>query len=789
MRTIFIIDYPTRFGQDMLIEFTGTDLSVNNCIPDIRQMTFKEGVWVYISDNIDLECTTYRYKLKDENSDIINEAGINRSINYVDDDFDNNYENLTLYDHWRDYTDETPFYSSAFTDVLFKKERSLLSPKGSLVINVYSPNLDKNSEVVISGNNSYLGNWDPEKSHKMYYCGGGLWSIGIDTTQYNNLTEFKFLIKRFCDDCIDYQWEDGTNRTIYCSCNNKIILNCNRVNIKVNRPRIAGTAIPLFSLKSKESCGIGDFGDLYKMIDLLYETSQNILQLLPINDTTSTHSIKDTYPYNSISTFALHPLYLNLKMAGKLSDKKFTERFDRYSGELNALPYLDYCKVEAHKWSYIKKLFIEIGRDVLESDEFKDFYKRQSYWLDPYALFCSMKDLNDTADFRKWSKKISPDATKYLDDINLYKFVQFLLYKQLKEVREYASDKGIILKGDLPIGISRNSVDAWVYPSLFNFDMQSGAPPDDFSDNGQNWGFPTYNWDIMSKDGFSWWRKRFSYMSEFFDAIRIDHILGFFRMWEIPVESESALYGSFNPSLSYNKSEISSFGFSLSEINTIIKNIFIADPRNSDRYIPFINGLKSEFYTKMPDIDKKAFQNIFNHYYFYNNESFWSKNGFVKLQDLITFSGMLICAEDLGMIPDCVPKVLKNFRILSLEIPRFPKDLPPDYYSVSTTSTHDTSTLKGWIDETKSTCSPTDLIFNILSQPSVITIIPIQDWFSLSDKLSGRDPAEERINIPSDPDHNWNYRIHKTIEEIMDDNLFKNSVKKAVLESGRALQI
>ena len=149
--------------------------------------------------------------------------------------------------------------------------------------------------------------------------------------------------------------------------------------------------------------------------------------------------------------------------------------------------------------------------------------------------------------------------------ISIYYFIQFHLHLQLLEATNYARANGVVLKGDIPIGISRNSVEAWTEPHYFNLNGQAGAPPDDFSVNGQNWGFPTYNWEVMEQDDYSWWMKRFRKMSEYFDAYRIDHILGFFRIWEIPMHAVHGLLGQFVPSLPMSREEIESYGLPFRE--------------------------------------------------------------------------------------------------------------------------------------------------------------------------------------------------------------------------------
>lgn len=835
----FHIYYPTKFGQEIVLDFQNINGGISSEFFRTTKMNYNDGTWIAEVRTNKKSQFKYRYRISEANSVDINEAGCDRVLiipgkdhtksggqSEVEKRFETE-ELLEVRDEWRDYNDYTPFYTKAFTEVLFRRISYKKSFDGDLTFNVYALNLSHNITVVISGNCKTLGDWEISKSKKLNYSGGGLWSITMDKTDLPETLEYKFLFRFTDSETIQYRWEEGCNRVYRNDSHSFTVINHNRVCTPIQKPRIAGTAIPVFSLRSTESCGIGDFGDLFKIVDLLSDTSQNILQLLPINDTTAAHAEKDSYPYNSISVFALHPLYLNLKMAGDIPDNEFVEKFNKEAILLNSLSKIDYVSTERLKWSYIIKLFEMNGEELFNSSEFQLFYKEHSIWLTPYSIFCHLRDRYKTANFRMWPhfstydyeeiKAFSESDEACKSDIRKIHFVQYHLYRQLSQLRDYASEKRIILKGDLPIGISRDSVEAWTEPSLFNFDMQAGAPPDDFSEIGQNWGFPTYNWEVMKRDGYMWWRKRLEFMSHFFDAYRIDHILGFFRIWEIPLKFKDGLSGSFNPSFSYDQKQLSKFNLKKSAEEMIKIGLLINSPRENKSYIPKINARKTNSYQLLDKFDKEAFDNLFNHYYFQNNEKLWSENGFTKLQELLSFTQMLACAEDLGMIPACVPKVLRHFKTLTLDIQRFPKEncqifANPSqypYFSICATGTHDTSTLKGWLNEleemgdinrtelglsyeTKSKSQKEilkDLIKINLESPSFATIIPLQDWFNLSDALSQRDLNEERINIPADSEHIWNYRMHKTIEEITNDNLFKSSVKKMISESGRGSEI
>ncbi|HCT94057.1 MAG: hypothetical protein A2X19_04310 [Bacteroidetes bacterium GWE2_39_28] len=835
----FHINCHTKYGQEIVLDIHNVYGEKNSGQLMTSKMNYIDGDWNCEVPADDILSLKYRYRLLEANSLDLNEAGcdralilpeglqINDALPFNSNVLSNEKDQLEVWDEWRHYDDHTPFYATAFTEVLFRRYRSKKSLNGNLMINVYALNLSDNEIVVIAGNCKILGDWDESQAVELHHIGGGLWNGCFDKGELPEKLEYKFLIQLRNSEGVRNTWEEGFNR-IYINESNKVsVINHNRVNIPAKTPRIAGTSIPVFSLRSNDSCGIGDFGDLFRMVDFLSETSQNILQILPVNDTTATHSLKDSYPYNSISVFALHPLYLNLQMAGDISDNEFIEHFKLEAAQLNSLPEIDYLRTEKLKWSYIKKLFEIRGEELLNSPGFQLFYKEHSSWLDPYAVFCHLRDKYKTANYRLWPHFTKYDCVEIMSfsesdegcksEVKLFHFVQYNLYRQLSQLRDYATSKKIILKGDLPIGISRNSVEAWTDPLLFNFDMQAGAPPDDFSENGQNWGFPTYNWEVMKMDGYLWWRKRLEFMSHFFDAFRIDHILGFFRIWEIPLKYRDGLSGSFNPSYSYDRKQLQNFNLDKITDSLIKSGLLIESSREYKRFIPMINAKKTQFYKLLKSSDQEAFDILYNHYYFHNNESLWSESGFVKLQELLSFTQMLACAEDLGMIPACVPKVLRHFKTLTLEIQRFPKERDQKYadpsqfpyFSICATGTHDTSTLRGWLNEIDEEGNLIELEQTLkikiksnnkreiliellktnLDSPSFAAIIPMQDWFSLSDTLSQRDPDEERINIPSNPNHIWNYRMHKTIEEVTCDNLFKNSLKAIVADSGRGSEI
>ena len=335
--------------------------------------------------------------------------------------------------------------------------------------------------------------------------------------------------------------------------------------VKEQTWRAAGVVIPVFSLRTKESYGVGDFGDLRRLVDWCVATGMKVIQLLPVNDTTCSGNWSDSYPYNIVSAFALHPHYLDLEELGTLKSKTKVTVYHRQRQELNAIGYSDYEAVDRVKRSYVEEVFVERGQQILDSKDFKLWYAENKEWLEPYA---------------KWV----PAKSSYSSAAVVY-YVQYHLHIQLKSAADYARSKGIFIKGDVPIGVNGDSVETATHPEFYHLDAQTGAPPDAFSQNGQNWGFPTYNW----KSGLvEWFHRRLKWMEQYFDAIRIDHILGFFRIWEIPEDAVFGILGHFSPSLPMTVGEIEYFGLPFR------KDLFTR-PFINDRVLDRLFGLHAPY--------------------------------------------------------------------------------------------------------------------------------------------------------------------------------------------------
>ena len=715
----------------------------------------------------------------------------------------------TVFDHWIDIPEDSYLYSSAFTECVMKRERSL-SPleeyQRTVRLKVRAPQLRNNQKLAIVGEPALLGEWNVEKAVLMTEHECNEWVVSLDASKLpTSRFEFKFVILDSRDNAI---WEQIPNRSIeiiHVGDGEVVVYELSPAYFPLPAWKGAGVVVPVFSLRSEGSFGVGDFGDLKLFVDWAAKTNQRILQVLPINDTNMTGTWQDSYPYNSISIYALHPQYTDFRQLPAIKDEAKRAEFEALRQELNALPQIDYERMFQAKLDYLHLLFDQEWTSLSRTADYKDFYAQNKEWLVPYAEFCYYRDLYGTAVFNNWPNPL-PKADKKVT--GFWCFVQYYLDRQMRSAHEYARQHQIILKGDIPIGISRDGVEAWVEPKYFNLNGQAGAPPDAFSADGQNWGFPTYNWDEMLKDGCQWWVRRFRKMSQFFDAYRIDHVLGFFRIWEIPVPEKSGLMGQFAPALGLSREEIEGYGIYGHD------DLFLVDHKRSDRWHPRIAVQYQDAYQRLDEGEKYNFNRLYNDYFYRRNNHFWYQEAMKKLPRLTQATRMLCCAEDLGMVPDCVPWVMNELRILSLEIQSMPKDDKVrfghlscnPYRSVCTISTHDMPTLRQWWDEdyerTQTFFNTSlrrggpaphplpgwlakDIVSRHLTCPSMLCLLSLQDWMAMDECLRLPDADAERINIPANPRHYWRYRMHLTIEQLLKSDDFNETIKTLVKQSGR----
>ena len=597
-----------------------------------------------------------------------------------------------------------------------------------------------------------------DKKHPMQWGEGAVWSVTVKDCPAAALKDYTYVVMR--DGLIvRTEWSHHSSKSareitdawIDCPIPGCPFPRAHQAE-KFDRPgfRGAGTAIPVFSLRTPADFGIGEFRDLRPLVDWAAATHQCVIQLLPVNDTTRKGGWQDSYPYSPVSTFALHPLYMHLQDLGIKEDAAFRKQ----QAALNALPELDYPKVFKAKMAYIRQAFEKRGAKDLASAAFKRFCKENQGWLDEYTAFCARRD------------KLEPEY---------YAWMQYHLDKQFCEEVDYARAKGVSFKGDLPIGVSADSAEAYWHPELFNLDSSTGAPPDFFSRDGQNWGFPTYNWEEMAKDDYAWWKARLRKMSRYFDAFRIDHILGFFRIWEIPTEYKSGMMGHFNPALPYSPEDIAALGLPL-------EGLFHPDPRHPGMYQPLIAPDSAS----LPQWQQERFGALYNDFFYHRHDEFWRRNAEKKLPELLGATGMLACGEDLGMVPDCVPGVMDREKILSLKMRGMEQEGEWKYLSVCATSSHDMETLRMQCAEDPKPWEVRRMLWDFLDSPSMLAIFPLQDWVAMDPQLRRPDRMAERINEPANPHHHWRFRIHFDLHELLKASELNVAVEGMVKDSRRA---
>lgn len=895
MKIQFNIEYHTQWGEDIRVLLSKLDkrghvIDERMCQLDTYDGKIWEGEITF--HDTDTHCIEYKYAMYRNDNLVWTEWEIAPHRLQLD----GVTRLYSLSDRWRPIPEELPLYSSAYTECVgvvndgYNSIDTLYS--STLQLRAVEPRLRKGEYLAICGSTPQLGEWKHAK--RMTLINIQEWAINIDAELLFDEAEYKYVVVDKDSNII--RWEDRSNRRLRSP---KLapyqmwVKTDNQPALKSDSWKAAGVVIPVFSLRSSKSYGVGDFGDLKALIQWAVRTKMHAIQILPINDTMMNGTWQDSYPYNAISIFALHPLYCNINAMPRLNDRLAMEKFLMKQQELNASPHMEYEQVIKLKTDYIRMAYEQEGETVFNTEDYKTFFRNNKDWLVPYAAFCYLRDRFSTAYYVSWPEhsvydkseieRLTTPGTEQYSQIAFYYYTQYKLHLQLIDVRNTARQNGVIIKGDIPIGISRTSVEAWSQPHLFNMDGQAGAPPDDFSVNGQNWGFPTYNWEAMAEDGYHWWIRRFQKMAEYFDAYRIDHVLGFFRIWEIPTHSVHGLLGQFSPSLPMSVNEIESYGMrfnaelmtrpyitdaTLSKIfgykADIVKAIYL-QPRTDGRYDlkeqygsqrkiqaafadktdedsismrdglyalascvlfvpdrtahgvyhPRISAQHDFMYLSLPQHEREAFNRLYEDYFYHRHNAFWYEEAMKKLPALTQSTHMLVCAEDLGMVPECVSWVMNNLRILSLEIQSMPKApglmfghlWENPYRSVATISTHDMPPLRMWWDEDheraqlyykhalyKDGSAPhpapgwlcEEIVAAHLFSPSVLTLLSLQDWLSISENLRLPDANEERINIPANPRHYWKYRMHLTIEQLLGADAFNDKIKSLIENSGRA---
>ena len=940
----FSLPYRTLFGQRLAV--CGSPPSIGSWQPAAAvDLNYDEatGCWSLEIDLTDAPGElTYKYVLRDDNTGGQHwEFGPNRYIPY--DPARTPRQHLA--DYWRAPAQpENELLTAAFTKGLFRRpagydparaaapaDKAKKAPaaktkaakaaavievsgpttdnqqltsstapgSGETMFRLLAPRVDSHLGLCILGSDLALGAWDNTKALVLSDAEYPTWTGTVKLKNPGQDCAYKYAVwDAAAGHALDM--EGGENRVVPATQGRTTARVFSDEGYRYpDAWRGAGVSLPVFALRSAQGLGVGEFTDLRLLTDWAVQTGMKLVQILPINDTTATHTWVDSYPYAAISVFALHPQFIHLEGIAALRDKKAAEELAQLKEQLNAKDFVDYEPVMTAKWKFLKLLYQQEKQGFLADAEYREFYASQADWLVPYAAFSALRDRFGTADFQQWPTEfrrpqnlgeLTAETAPDYDDFGLFFFTQFHLDKQLREAVAYARSRGVVLKGDLPIGIYRHSVDAWTQPELYHMNAQAGAPPDDFSTTGQNWRFPTYNWTRMAEDDYLWWKQRMGHLARYFDALRIDHILGFFRIWEMPIESVEGLLGHFSPALPLHRHEIERrlgwFDYSRlcepyirwhmlqdifqgeaqavcdeylddasygrlhlklhvndqRKIETYITHKLAAQPEHADYFAWLQKGLfrlvnevlfvpvGDDFYHPRITLNKsysfreldseqdrrRLYDDIYVDFFFRRHEEFWRQQGLTKLPPVRYATDMLICGEDLGMVPASVPGVMKELGMLGLNVQRMPANPevefshPNDaaYLSVVTPSSHDTSTVRGWWEEDRVRtqrffetmlghwrevapfyCEPwvaREILVQHLHSPAMWAIFPLQDLLAIDSHLRRANPHDEQINVPGNPTHFWKYRLHLPLEELVDAVGFNEPLRALVAASGRA---
>ncbi|HKI69476.1 MAG TPA: 4-alpha-glucanotransferase, partial [Verrucomicrobiae bacterium] len=566
MRLTFQLRFRTHVGQSLLLSGSHKifgDGQVERAIP----LQYLNGEFWLVTLTLGKRTTpdadiTYHYILQNADGSLVHDWGDGRTINPAS----FGQEEVLVIDSWNHagfY--ENTFYTEPFKNVLLQTHRtdvSVLSPTTAThTFRVKAPLLAQGQTLCLLGNIATLGNWNTAAPIFLSrVTGKDFLSTSLDLSRESFPLAYKYGVYDI-ERRAFIRYEDGENRTLQDTGvpGKHTVVNDGFVRLPANTWKGAGVAIPVFSLRSENSFGVGEFADLKLLADWGNQAGLKLIQILPVNDSIATHTWADSYPYAAISAFALHPLYLNLSQIATGPNKRLLQKLEPKRKRLNALKAVDYLAVVKTKLEFLRRIYPSQKQQTFKSRDYQDFFAANQHWLESYAVFCYLRDQYGTTDSSQWPAyrscrpkeiaKLTDKKSKVYDEIAFHYFIQYHLHRQLHEASDYIHAKGLVLKGDIPIGVSRFSAGTWQQPELYHMDLQAGAPPDAFGIRGQNWSFPTYNWPRMKEDGFSWWKRRFEQMSRYFDAFRIDHILGFFRIWSIPMHAVEGILGYFVPAI------------------------------------------------------------------------------------------------------------------------------------------------------------------------------------------------------------------------------------------------
>lgn len=651
--------------------------------------------------------------------------------------------------------------------------------------------------------------------------------------------------------------------------------------------RLIGTAVPLGALRGAGGVGVGEFPDLVEFAGLCVKMGVRLIQLLPVNDTGYQSS-----PYFALTVFALHPLYLRL---GDLPEAgPFAARIKALGDQFGGAVRFPFEPILRAKMALLREIYAANKSAIVGKAEKGGplaVWIGANPWVKEYAVFRRLKQDNEEKSWVEWSshqqitaKEIESlwDDKKLRDEHLFWAWLQEALDVQFSKAAKAVAGMGILLEGDLPILINEDSADVWAHPEYFNREQSAGAPPDMYSPEGQRWGFPTYKWDALAKNDYDWWRKRLKVAEKYYRAYRIDHVLGFFRIWASAYRDNTSALGWLNPYVPITEKELTGLGFDKGRLRWISRphvptgelwdalranwggqyaesDVAVEAERAftealerigteelwlfKDRitgekdiaalrlhpaaeaflikawhnrllveyepgsYAPSWYYQKSRAYYSLSEPEKAGLEGLVEEH-LGESKKIWEKNGLKLLAMLQESTAMLPCAEDLGAIPDCVPKVLTKLKILGLRVVRWHRDWEEEgqpYYpfedypelSVCTPAVHDSSTLREWWERE----AEQEVFANFLGVPALpkiynpgaakimlhkiagaasrYRVFQIQDLLHLSPKWYAGDAASERVNVPGTlNDFNWTYRLPAPIAEIGKDTDLIKAVKE-----------
>lgn len=830
---------------------------------------------------------SYQYQLVDEKGNLLRTEFVQHHLK-----FPHNYKEFVIFDEWNNKNfPENYLNNKILRNRLnhFSPEKISVLKKHTHLFRIEAPVYNPNWKIVLFGSTNSLGNWDYEKVIHLSQTDFGVWEAPVEIPE-NEYIQFKYCIYDIHEGKV-IDVENGENRFAVPNRSKDILQIVSNHYFKFKLYQMyhdAGVAVPVFSLRTEDGFGVGEFSDMKKLADWAKETNLGIIQILPINDTTANYSWTDSYPYAAISVYALHPQYISLENLDFKLPKYLVEEYQAEKELLNSLELIDYEKMISAKWKYLKAVFNEDKDQIYKDKGFKKFIKDNESWLIPYTVFCVLRDKYKTPNFNEWKThkkyiagKITPFfnvKSKEYDISMLHAWVQYQLHKQLKDAIDYTHSLGISVKGDLPIGIYRYSVEAWTEPELFGMDFQTGSPPDQFTELGQNWEFPTYNWEAMKADDYTWWKNRFKALEQYFDAMRIDHILGFFRIWRMPISAVQGILGYFYPAVPVTLEEFMAWNIPFSfdryckpfindqilwnyfrensgkalefidnnhdgtysfkeefdtqrklvdyfkknprglieeQLISLCANVlFLEEERDGEKvYHPRFNVYNTDSYQYLSEDEKRSIYDLYHDYFFRRQDHLWYEKAMEKLPMILNATKMLICGEDLGLVPACVPVVMDELGIIALKIQRMPSENIPfynpknaSYLNVVTASTHDSSTLSQWWKEDQDLIqkyfnqqlvqygkAPEELdpylaeiiMKQHLYNDAVLAIFPIQEFLATDKELTNPKIDNERINNPAVFPHYWRYRMHLNLEDLKQEKSFNEKIAGWVKDSGR----